>query len=191
MRSYALELIPYFVQRPPDETIEDEHWKDELVVRIGITGHMDLTATSIPLVLEAIRDVLRAYAQQELTGVSCIAAGSDSLFADAVLERGGKLEVILPASDYRQCRVKPEHAELFDGLVARATRVRVMPYGESNRAAYCTKPPTMHSLTPLIFSWPSGMGGLPSTAGAPLPWWRQPEPETSTSRLSGRLAPNA
>jgi len=106
------------------------------MVRIGITGHMDLTPASTTLVRTAITEVLTPYARNGLTGVSCIAAGADSIFAEVVLALGGEMEVILPASDYRRCRVRPDHAELFDTLVRRATRVRVMPFDESNRTAY-------------------------------------------------------
>src|SRR6185369_7033025 len=86
------------------------------MVRIGITGHMDLTPASTTLVRTAITEVLTPYARNGLTGVSCIAAGADSIFAEVVLALGGELEVILPASDYR--------------------RRRVRPFDESNRTAY-------------------------------------------------------
>jgi hypothetical protein len=63
--------------------------------RIAITGHMNLAADSIPLVYKAITDALARYAVGELTGISCIARGADSIFAQAVLDLGGKLEVLL------------------------------------------------------------------------------------------------
>jgi hypothetical protein len=97
---------------------------------------MDLTPTSTELVRAALTESLTPQTQQGLTGVSCIAAGADSIFAEVVLDLGGDLEVILPASDYRQRKVKQEHAVLFDALIGRAAQVRVMPYEESSRAAY-------------------------------------------------------
>ena len=68
--------------------------------------------------------------------MSCIASGADSIFAEVVLDLGGKLEVILPAADYRERKVKPEHAERFDTLIRRASSVRIMPHEISNRDAY-------------------------------------------------------
>ncbi|WP_045879127.1 hypothetical protein [Pseudofrankia sp. DC12] len=97
---------------------------------------MDLTPASAELVRAALTEALTPQAQKGLTGVSCIAAGADSIFADVALSLGGELEVILPASDYRARKVKPDHAELFDALISRAAHVRVMPFEESNRAAY-------------------------------------------------------
>jgi hypothetical protein len=41
--------------------------------------------------------------------VSCIAAGADALFAEAVLGVGGRLVVVVPSRDYRQAKVKGEH----------------------------------------------------------------------------------
>lgn len=104
--------------------------------RIAITGHMNLTVDSVPLVYEAITDALAPYAGDELTGISCIARGADSVFAQAVLDVGGKLEVVLPAVGYREQKVKPDHAPQFDQLIRRATTVRVMPFEEANRVAY-------------------------------------------------------
>jgi hypothetical protein len=68
--------------------------------------------------------------------VSCIARGSDSLFAEQLLEAGGRLVVVLPSSDYRQAKVKPDHAPLFDRLIEAADEVVVMPHETANRAAY-------------------------------------------------------
>lgn len=106
------------------------------MTRIGVTGHMDLTPATVPLVRDGIRRVLEPYGSNGLTGVSCIAAGADSIFAEAVLDLGGELEVLLPAADYRERKVQPEHVQQFDGLMRRAATVRVMPFERSNRDAY-------------------------------------------------------
>lgn len=97
---------------------------------------MNLTADSVPLVYQAITGALALYTAHELTGISCLARGADSVFAQAVLDLGGKLEVLLPAAGYREQKVKPDHARQFDELTRRATTVRVMPFEEANRAAY-------------------------------------------------------
>jgi CRISPR/Cas system-associated protein Cas5 (RAMP superfamily) len=97
---------------------------------------MNLTADSVPLVYQAITGALASYASHELTGISCIARGADSIFAQAVLDVGGKLEVVLPAASYREKKVEPDQAPQFDELIRQATMVRVMPYEEANRVAY-------------------------------------------------------
>ncbi|NBE50739.1 hypothetical protein [Streptomyces boluensis] len=131
---------------------------------IAVTGHMDLTHESVPLVRAALADLLKAYSADELTGISCIAAGSDSLFAEALLEADGRLVVVLPSQDYRQAKVKPDHAETFDRLVEVADEVLVMPYETANRQAYESANLTLlERAERLVAVWngepPSGKGG--------------------------------
>ncbi|WP_432146718.1 hypothetical protein [Streptomyces sp. bgisy084] len=102
---------------------------------IAVTGHMDLTESTVPLAEEALRDLLREYRAGELTGVTCLARGSDTLFAERVVAAGGRLVVVLPSRDYRQVKVKPDHAPVFDRLVA-AAEVVTMPYDAASREAY-------------------------------------------------------
>jgi len=103
--------------------------------RIGVTGHVHLTPDSEPLIYRAIVAALGPYTGAGLVGMSCIARGADSIFAQAVLDLGGRLEVVVPAQDYRDT-VCAEHAAHFDALLARAAEVRVMSYDESGRDAY-------------------------------------------------------
>jgi hypothetical protein len=104
-------------------------------VRIAVTGHMNITQATAPLIAAAIREHLEQL-PAEVTGISCIARGADSVFAKAVLETGGTLEVILPSADYRQAKVKPDHAPLFDEFLAKASLVRTLPFRTANRDAY-------------------------------------------------------
>lgn len=104
--------------------------------RIGITGHSNLSGTTSHLVAEAIRATVTAYTTDNLVGVTCLARGADQIFARVVLDSGGAIEVILPAADYRDRKVKPDNAATFDDLISRATSVHTMPARESNRDAY-------------------------------------------------------
>jgi len=96
---------------------------------------MNITEETVSLVGDAIREHLEQLGE-EIIGVSCIARGADSVFAKAVLDVGGTLEVILPSTDYREAKVKPDHAPLFDELIAKAAVVRTLPYQTANRDAY-------------------------------------------------------
>ncbi|MFD6339107.1 hypothetical protein [Streptomyces sp. NPDC060131] len=102
---------------------------------LAVTGHMDLSEESVPLVRAALRTVLEPY-RADLVGVSCIAAGSDSLFAEEVTALGGRLVVLIPSVDYRAKKVKEDHAPLFDRLVEAAVEVVTLPNETANRAAY-------------------------------------------------------
>jgi hypothetical protein len=104
-------------------------------VRIGITGHSNLSPETVPLVAEALRKVLDQVTEP-VVGVSCLARGADQLFARAVLDADGELEVVLPANDYRDRKVKPDNVTEFDELIGKASRVITMPFEQSNRDAY-------------------------------------------------------
>ncbi|MEW2299210.1 hypothetical protein AB0958_04355 [Streptomyces sp. NPDC006655] len=132
---------------------------------IAVTGHMDLTEDSIPLVRTALDDLLKQYAEDgDLVGVSCIAKGADSLFAEAVLAAGGRLTVVIPSQDYRQNKVKPDHATLFDHLVEAAGEVLVLPHETANRQAYeAANTVLIERADRLVAVWngepPTGKGG--------------------------------
>jgi hypothetical protein len=58
------------------------------------------------------------------------------LFADAVVELGGGLEVILPAADYREGKVDDADRPGFDRLLDRASAVRVLDRPHADGSAY-------------------------------------------------------
>jgi hypothetical protein len=107
----------------------------EQLVRVGVTGHMNLTPESVPLVAADLRRVLSEH-EGPLVGVSCLARGADQVFARVVLELGGRLDVVIPAADYSERKVKPDNREEFEQLIGQATNVRVLPFETSNREAY-------------------------------------------------------
>jgi len=125
---------------------------------------MDLTEDSVPLVRAALLEALKSYAADDLTGVSYIAKGSDSLFAEAVLELGGRLVAVVPSQDYRQNKVKPDHAATFDRLTEAAADVVVLDHETANRQAYeAANSELLRRADRLVAVWngelPTGKGG--------------------------------
>ncbi len=106
------------------------------MTRIGVTGHMNLPPATQELIRQGLREFLTGYDPTDLTGISCLAAGADSLFAECVLELGGSLEVVLPSGNYREQKVAPEQLPLFDELLRSAVHVHVMPFADAGREAY-------------------------------------------------------
>jgi hypothetical protein len=128
--------------------------------RIGITGHSNLTTDTASLVADAITAALADHTATKLTGVTCLALGADQVFARAVLDLGGTIEVILPAADYRDRKVKPDNAIVFDDLIGQAAVVHTMPFAESNRDAYMAA--SQHLLSTvdhLLAVWDGGPSG--------------------------------
>jgi len=148
------------------------------MVRIGVTGHMNITDTTAVLVYAAVRELVTAHRADELTGVSCLARGADSVFARAVLDAGGRLEVVLPSRNYRAAKVKPGHAAEFDDLIARAAEVQVMDFDDAGRQAYeAANEAVLGRIAHLVAVWDgeAGQGGgtgsvveLARTRGVPV-----------------------
>lgn len=131
---------------------------------LAVTGHMDLTPDTVPLVRAALDQLLAQHAGPDLVGVSCIAAGADSLFAEAVLDAGGRLVVVIPSRDYRQAKVKPVHGVRFDRLRAAAVEELVMPFESAGREAYeAANAVLLERADRLVAVWngapPGGKGG--------------------------------
>ncbi|ANW18860.1 hypothetical protein [Streptomyces clavuligerus] len=138
---------------------------------LAVTGHMDLTEESVPLVRAALRDLLAPYGPG-LTGVSCVAVGADTIFAEEVTAAGGRLVVVIPSLDYREAKVKPDHAPVFDLLVSAAAEVVTLAHPTANRAAYeAANAELLRRADRLVAVWdgspPAGRGGTADTvAGA-------------------------
>ena len=66
---------------------------------IGLTGHSTITDPTAVLIHNEIMKILRPAAYC-LVGMTCLARGADQVFAEAVLEVGGALSVVVPARDY-------------------------------------------------------------------------------------------
>ncbi|ANY10405.1 hypothetical protein AFB00_26030 [Pseudonocardia sp. HH130630-07] len=135
--------------------------------RIGVTGHSKLTPGSEGLVLHALRTLLAAQ-PGPVVGVTCLARGADQLFAQAVLDTGGTIEVVLPSENYRSEKVEQENRQVFDALAGRAAAVRTLPFPDAGRDAYAAAGDAVLSGVDLLVAvWdgaePDGRGGTGDT----------------------------
>jgi hypothetical protein len=103
--------------------------------RVGITGHRGLSAAVEKKARAGLAALVREYGGAGLVGVSCIADGPDAWFAQAVLERGGRIEVVIPEEEYRENLPASYHAE-YDELLRRASEVHSTGMKESNSEAH-------------------------------------------------------
>ena len=117
-----------------------------LDLRIAVTGHRKLTATSalstaIDQALDRIIDQLRPAIRDHcrLVVVSALADGADRIVADRVLARpGARLEVLLPVpeadyvTDFDRAHSLPE----FEHLLGEASWVATMPPSPTRQDAY-------------------------------------------------------
>ncbi|GAB7033338.1 hypothetical protein AB0G35_13760 [Streptomyces sp. NPDC021749] len=104
-------------------------------MRVGITGHRGLSAEVEQQVRALLAEAVSAYDPVELVAVSCIADGPDAWFAEAALEHGGQLEVVVPATGYR-AGLPGWHHPVYDDLMRRAAGVHETGLVTSDAAAH-------------------------------------------------------
>ncbi|MFE2678553.1 hypothetical protein [Streptomyces hygroscopicus] len=103
-------------------------------MRLGITGHRGLPPKTERLVRRALQEEVARHGP-DLVGVSCIADGPDAWFAELVLEAGGRLEVVVPAENYRD-GLPEEHHQSYDRLIQQAADVHGTGMVESDSQAH-------------------------------------------------------
>ena len=104
-------------------------------MKIAISGHRGLPADTERLVEQALRSHLHQLTNTHVTGISCLADGADQLFARAVLDLGGTLEVIIPAEQYRDGLPDSTHAA-YDDLLGNAATVHRLESIESTSESH-------------------------------------------------------
>lgn len=131
---------------------------------VGITGHQSLTSSTRKLIASAIRDILQN--KSNLTGVSSLAMGADQIFAQVVLEEGGKIIAVLPAKHYERSFESPADLAEFRRLLGLAESMVTMPFDEPSEKAYFLAGQQIVNYADLILAvWDGGSaGGLGGTA---------------------------
>jgi len=102
---------------------------------IGITGHRGLTGDVEDYVRREIREVLRRRPPETLAGMSCLADGADTIFAQVLRELGGRLTAVVPAAAYRD-GLPADHHPTYDSLLAAASAVHRLGYRDSTPEAH-------------------------------------------------------
>jgi hypothetical protein len=104
-------------------------------MRVGITGHRGLNTQVAGRVRVLLEKAVAEYDPARLVGVSCLADGPDACFAEAVLAHGGRLEAVIPATEYRD-GLPAAHHPLYDRLLARAADVHETGLAVSDSQAH-------------------------------------------------------
>lgn len=103
-------------------------------MRYGITGHRRLPPAAADFALRHWSDILCG--DRSVLGVSSLAEGADQLFAEHVLEAGGRLEVVEPCVDYSRSFPTATARRRYEGLVRAATKIITLPYPGPGQEAY-------------------------------------------------------
>lgn len=104
-------------------------------MRVGITGHRGLPKEIEQHVKAMLAEQVATLETRDLIGISCIADGPDAWWAQAVLDAGGHIEVVIPAAQYRQDLPDWHHAE-YDSLFSSASDTHHTGMTESTSEAH-------------------------------------------------------
>jgi hypothetical protein len=120
------------------------------MVRIAVSGHRGLPEETAALIDGAVRRALAEY-RSGVTGLSCLADGADQIFARAVLDRGGVLEAVIPAKEYRDGLPSECHAA-YDELLGRAVHTHRLEFVESTSESHMTASARMLDEADVLFA---------------------------------------
>lgn len=120
-------------------------------MRIGVTGHQNIPPAALDYITRGIKSVLDSV-RNNLVGISSLAAGADQLFASHVLERGGRLEVILPCSAYEKTFSRLRDLRNFRSLLDRAAMVEQLSFEAPSADAYLTAGRRVVELSELLLA---------------------------------------
>ena len=105
-------------------------------MKIGITGHQRLKAPASWDWVKQEFDRLLSSLAPPLTGVTSLAIGADQLFAEAILEHGGSLKVIVPFAGYEFTFSEGDDRKQYLRLLASASDREILDKHGSDEEAY-------------------------------------------------------
>jgi len=105
-------------------------------MRIGITGHQRLKDPTLWSWVRQEFDHVLSSIDLPVIGSTSLAVGADQLFADAILEHGGSLEVIVPFVNYEFTFSEGHDRQEYLRLLASASDQMVLEQFGSDEEAY-------------------------------------------------------
>lgn len=104
-------------------------------MRAGVTGHQELgPAPSVRWVSDELRCALNR--ENVTVGLSCLAKGTDQIYARLLKELGIPLEAIVPCRNIESSFHDPLELKNFQELLMTARYCTTMPFSEPSEQAY-------------------------------------------------------
>lgn len=134
-------------------------------MKIGITGHQRLKDPAAWSWVRQEFDRLLSSVSSPVTGISSLAIGADQLFADAVLQSGGLLEVVIPFVGYDSTFAEGHDRREYLRLLERASDEEVLEGHGSDEEAYLAAGQRVVDRSDLLLAVWDGLpaGGLGGT----------------------------
>lgn len=103
--------------------------------KLGITGHQNIPKEAIKFIQDGIKNFVLQIGC-DVVGVSSLAAGSDQIFAEIIINLGFKLHVIIPSNKYESTFSDPKVLEKFNSLFDKAMIKEELDYSEPSEEAF-------------------------------------------------------
>lgn len=132
-------------------------------MKVGITGHQYLEDLHSWDWIKVEMNDLLTKVPKPLVGITCLAVGVDSLFAELVLQHSGAIEAVLPFPEYAQ-ELQAHERTKYQGLLAAASAVTILQKKQSNQQSYLEAGKRMVDIADLLLAvWDrkpaKGLGG--------------------------------
>lgn len=137
-------------------------------VMISITGHQHIPAEARSYIEREIDRFLLQYRGMEVTCFSCLAAGSDQLFAGKAVEAGFQLVAVIPCRGY-ESTFGEKNRRRYNDLLAHACKIIDVGCREPTPDAFLEASERMIDATDIVVAlWdgaPGGRGGTGDSVG--------------------------
>lgn len=132
------------------------------MIVVGGTGHQNIPTAALDYVRREIAAALDRV-ERPLEGVTALAMGADQLFARSVLEREGRLHVVVPSREYERTFDEADRRSYLT-LLSTAVEVETLNYPEPSEAAFLAAGIRVVELSDLLLAvWDGrkaeGLGG--------------------------------
>jgi hypothetical protein len=104
-------------------------------VKVGITGHQHLADASSWDWVKMEMNNLLARLPRPIVGITCLAVGADSLFAELVLQHSGSIEAVLPFPEYEH-ELQIHERVRYRELLAMVSTITVLEKKPSKEESY-------------------------------------------------------
>ena len=102
-------------------------------MRFGFTGHQNVPPKALLKMVGAIETLI---GHEDVVLITSLAEGADQAVAEAILDQGGSIEVVIPCDRYETTFTTKEPLASFQMLKARAERVSLLPFPDPSEAAF-------------------------------------------------------
>jgi hypothetical protein len=106
------------------------------LTHLGVTGHQSIPEGARDFVRQTLKtEIKHALLAGQLWGITSLAVGADQMFAELVLQAGGRLHVIIPSAMYERT-FDAEGLTRYQALLASATRLERLKFDEPTEEAF-------------------------------------------------------